>query len=145
MLNIIERTDEKLTTLKHGANVFHEALAMVREGETHFHVTDDNKAVPDYDLSITQNMMLFPEQARGTIMKMTQGGPLYAPFLNYDEDDEDNLCIDFLKNFKKIEIECADEYSVAVARTALKYTDIPVYYLDEKYILLTLMYFLVNF
>ena len=130
MLNIVERTDEKLVTLTHGANVFHEALAMVREGETHFHVTDENKTVPDYDLVYTHNMMLFPEQARGMILKMTQGSPILAPFLTYNEDAD--LCIDFLKQFKRIEIECTDEYSIVVARIALKYTDIPVYYLDEK-------------
>ncbi|MDO4805184.1 MAG: hypothetical protein Q4A32_10245 [Lachnospiraceae bacterium] len=132
MLNITERTDGEFITLRHGANVFHEALALVREGETHFHVTDEKKAVPDYDLVYTHNMMLFPEQARGVILKMTQGGSLYAPFLTYDEENTDNLCIDFLKQYKKIEIERADEYSIAVARIALRLTDIPVYTLDER-------------
>ena len=132
MLNIVEKSDEQLITLKHGANVFHEALAKVREGEIRFHVTDEKKAVPDYDLVYTQNMMLFPEQVRGLILKMTQGGSVYGTFLSYDEDDEESLCIDFLKQFQKIEIECADEYSIAVVRIALKFTDIPVYYLDEK-------------
>ena len=47
MLNIVEKSDEQLITLKHGANVFHEALAKVREGEIRFHVTDEKKAVPD--------------------------------------------------------------------------------------------------
>ena len=73
MLNIVERTDEKCVTLKHGDNVFHEALSLVRKGETHFHVTDDKKAVPDYDLVYTANMLLFPEQVRAMILKLTQG------------------------------------------------------------------------
>lgn len=132
MLNIVERADGSFRTLKHGANVFHEALAMVREGETHFHVTDDQKAVPDYDLVYTPNMLLFPDQIRGMILKMTQGTALYAPFLIYDEEAEDKLCIDFLRQFQRIEIECADEYSIAVARITLKHTDIPVFYLDER-------------
>ena len=38
-----------------------------------------------------------------------------------------------IKQFSKIELESADEYSSAVARVALKYTDIPVYYTDEKF------------
>ena len=38
-----------------------------------------------------------------------------------------------IKQFSKIKLESADEYSIAVARVALKYTDIPVYYTDEKF------------
>ena len=77
-------------------------------------------------------MLLFPEQVRALILKMTQGGAVYAPFLSYDEDDTDNLCIDFLKQFSRIELEGVDEYSVVVARIALRHTDIPVYYTDER-------------
>lgn len=50
--------------IQHGANVFHEALELVQEGEIRFHVTDKNGNVPDYDLEYTKNMMLFPEVAR---------------------------------------------------------------------------------
>ncbi len=132
MLNIAERSNEELITLKHGINVFHDALARVREGETRFHVTDESGRVPDYDLVYTANMLLFPEQVRALILKMTQGGALYMPFLTYDEEDTDNMCLDFLKQFTKIELENVDEYSVAVARTALRYTDVPVYYADER-------------
>ncbi len=133
MLNFAERNNEELITLKHGINVFHDALAKVAKGETRFHVTDEKGIVPDYDLVYTANMLMFPEQVRAMVIKMTQGGGVYAPFLTYDEEDEENLQIDFLKQFSKIELESADEYSIAVARTALKYTDIPVYYTDEKF------------
>ena len=34
MLNIVERNEEDLTTLKHGENVFHDALSRVPEGES---------------------------------------------------------------------------------------------------------------
>ena len=132
MLNIAEKNDEELITLHHGKNVFHDALAKVSEGESRFHVTDESGQVPDYDLVFTTNMMLFPEQVRTVIKKLLQGGTAFSTFLNYDENDEENMCLDFLKQFKKIEIECTDEYSVAVARIALKLTDIHVYYLDEK-------------
>ena len=50
MLNIVEKNNEELTVLQHGANVFHEALELVQEGEIRFHVTDKNGNVPDYDL-----------------------------------------------------------------------------------------------
>ena len=43
------------------------------------------------------------------------------------------LCLDFLKQYTKIEFEIADEYSIVLARTVLAYTDIPIYYIDEKF------------
>ena len=133
MLNITEKNNEELITLKHGANVFHDALAGVKEGETRFHVTDETGSVPDYDLVYTANMLLFPEQVRALILKMTNGGSTYAPFLVYNEEDEENLCLDFLKQFNRIELEGADEYSVVFMRMVLKYTDAQIYYTDDRF------------
>ncbi len=133
MLNIVEKNDEELITLNHGENVFHDALEKVKDGETRFHVTDVSGTVCDYDLVYTANMLLFPEQIRALIMKMTNGGSTYAPFLTYKEEDEENLCLDFLKQYNRIELEGADEYSVVFARIVLKHTDIPVYYTDERF------------
>lgn len=61
MLNILEVSKEKLTTLNHGPNVFHDALEKVREGEERFHVTDPEGKVEDYDLAYKDNMLLFPD------------------------------------------------------------------------------------
>lgn len=47
MLSIVERNNEELVTLHHGKSVFHDALALVREGEVRFHVTDQEGRVPD--------------------------------------------------------------------------------------------------
>ena len=132
MLNILEVNKEELTTLNHGSNVFHDALEKVREGETRFHVTDPEGKVADYDLAYTDNMLLFPENVRGIILKMTNGGVVYAPFLYYNEDDTDNMCIDFLKQYDRVEIESIDEYSIGVARAALKYTDLEVFSPDSR-------------
>lgn len=132
MLKIEKRSEEDLSTLSHGSSVFHEALALVLEGETRFHVTDKAGRVSDYDLVYTENMLLFPEQTRALILRMTNGGLVYAPFLSYDEEDEELMCMDYLRQFQKIEIERADEYSIAVARLALKHTDIPVFCADER-------------
>ncbi len=132
MLNILEANKEELTTINHGSNVFHDALEKVREGETRFHVTDPEGKVADYDLAYTDNMLLFPENVRGIILKMTNGGVVYAPFLYYNEDDTDNMCIDFLKQYDRVEIESIDEYSIGVARAALKYTDLEVFSPDSR-------------
>ncbi|MCR5022882.1 MAG: hypothetical protein K6A90_00930 [Lachnospiraceae bacterium] len=132
MLSIQEVSKEELTTLDHGPNVFHDALAKVREGEVRFHVTDPEGKVESYDLAYIDNMLLFPENVRGVILKMTNGGAVYAPFIHYDEDDTDTLCLDFLKQFNRIEIESIDEYSLGVVKVALKYTDINVYSPDSR-------------
>ena len=132
MLNILEAGKDELTTLSHGPKVFYDALEKVKEGETRFHVTDPEDKVASYDLAYTDNMMLFPENVRGLITKMTNGGAVYAPFMYYDEDDTDTLCLDFLKQFDRIEIESIDEYSLGVARVAMKYTDLEVFSPDER-------------
>ena len=49
MLNILEVSKEKLTTLNHGPNVFYDALEKVRDGEERFHVTDPKGKVEYYD------------------------------------------------------------------------------------------------
>ena len=59
MLNIVEKSNEELITLKHGANVFHDALDKVKEGETRFHVTDETGVFCDYDLVYTANIRMF--------------------------------------------------------------------------------------
>ena len=75
---------------------------------------------------------LFPENVRGIILKMTNGEVVYAPFLYYNEDDTDNMCIDFLKQYDRVENESIDEYSIGVARAALKYTDLEVFSPDSR-------------
>ena len=132
MLNILNTSNEELTTLKHGPKVFYDALEKVKEGEMRFHVSDPEGKAPSYDLAYTDNMLLFPENVRGLITKMTNGGAVYAPFMYYDEDDTDTLCLDFLKQFDRIEIESIDEYSLGVARVAMKYTDLEVFSPDER-------------
>ena len=101
MLNIAERSNEELTTLTHGADVFHKALEKVREGEERFHVTDPAGKVEDYDLTYIDNMRMFPDQILALILKMTNGGRTYATFMTYDEDDTKHICLEFLDQFKK--------------------------------------------
>ncbi len=133
MLNIVERNDEDLVTLKHGGNVFHDALKLVLDGETRIHVTDEEGDIPDYDLEYTENMMLFNEIARKQMLKMTKGESILGAYLIYDEDDKSTLCLDFLRQFDKVEIESADEYSVTLAYVILEYTDALINYTDDRF------------
>ncbi len=132
MLNIMGRSDAECRVLQHGPGVFHEALRWVKKGEALFHVEDPKGEVPSYDLAYTLNMKMFPEQILGLILRMTNGGDLYAPFLAYDEDDVATLCLEFFSQYEKIELECVDEYSITVARLALLHTQLPVVCADER-------------
>ena len=130
MLSIVERSSDACTELIHGGKVFHEALELVKKGETRFHVTGQD--VPKYDLAYTENMNLFPRQMYALIMQITKGSNLYAPFLDYDEEDTGNICLPFLEQFSRLEIETADEYSIVTARLALKHTDMEIRCADER-------------
>ncbi len=130
MLQIVEKTGAKNIVLRHSGNVFHDALAFVRQGETQFHVKRGNGE--DYDLSYISNMEVFPEQIRATILESSGGYPVYPEFLDYDEEDEQNLCLDFLHQFDRAEFECLDEYTIAAAKVILKHTDSEVLFLDER-------------
>ena len=68
---------------------------------------------------------MIPENVRGIILKMTNGGVIYAPFLYYNEDATENMCIDCLKQYDRVEIESIDEYSIGVARAALPHDSLP--------------------
>lgn len=130
MLNLAERSSDACTELTHGEKVFHDALELVKKGETRFHVTGSD--VPEYDLVYTENMNLFPRQMYALIMQITKDSNLYAPFLDYDEEDTGNICLAFLEQFSRIEIETADEYSIVTARLALKHTDMEIWCADER-------------
>ncbi len=130
MLRIVEKTNEKCTALKHSGNVFHDALALVKQGEKHFHVERGNGT--DYDLAYIPNMDVFPEQIRETLLKSSGGYPIYLEFPDYDEEDTLNLCLEFLYPFNRAEFECVDEYTIAAAKAILKNTDIEVLFQDER-------------
>ena len=108
MLSIAERNGEECTVLTHGSGV------------------------PEYDLVYTENMQLFSKQMYMLIMQITKGSNLYAPFLDYDENDTENICLQFLEQFRRMEIETADEYCVVAARLALRHTNMEIWSKDER-------------
>jgi hypothetical protein len=130
MLSIIKRCERKFYHTETQHKCF--SWAEVNNGETHFHVVDPDGKIPDYDLTYTDNMMLFPEQVRGIIAKMSNGGRVYAEFSDYDETSKDTLCLEFLENFDRIELEAVDEYSIGITRVALLHTDMHIYTPDDR-------------
>ncbi len=130
MLQIVEKTKGIHTVLRHGEKVFHEALSLVKKGETYFHV--DCGDGHGYDLAYVTNMEVFPEQLRKTIETSSGGYPIHPEFLDYDEEDAKNLCLEFLHQFERAEFECLDEYTIATAKVLFKNTDSEVVFQDER-------------
>ncbi len=130
MLRIIEKASENSIVLRHSANVFHKALAHVKEGVTHFHVEREDGE--DYDLAYIKNMDIFLPQEKENILTSCGGMPIHPEFLDYDEEDEENLCLEFIRQFKRAEFECVDEYTIASAKVFLRYSDSEVLFQDER-------------
>ena len=121
MFQILEKQNRPATTLKHGENIFHEALS---KGENYFHVvTDDGKF---YDIAYIKNNDLVPERYR----KMKSGFDIYPSYLTYDENTIDTLDLSLLKDHRAVFFHTLNEYSAVMARLALKHTTAEVYFLN---------------
>ena len=131
MLNILKTTgnDEGLRVLKHGDRVFHDALSFLTTGETRFYVS--NETGEDYILEYTRNMDLFPEEAKA-YLKMTDGKDIFPPYLTYDENDTEKLCLAFLAQYREAMFEAVDEYAVVCAKLILQHMNADVYFTDHR-------------
>lgn len=108
-------------TLEHSAKVFHEALA---DGERYYHVHNANGE--DYDIQHKGNTEWFGDMIPSYV------GKVVPEYLSYDEDDTSLMDIEFLGIYSKYIILKATEYSIAVARAVLRYTDKHVYFMDPR-------------
>ena len=121
MFQILGKQNRSATTLKHGENIFHEALS---KGENYFHVvTDDGKF---YDIAYIKNNDTVDEKYR----KIKTGFDIYPSYLTYDENAIDSLDLSLLKDHSAIFFHTLNEYSVVVARLALKHTTAEIYFLN---------------
>ncbi len=122
MFNIIPKADCAATTLKHSENIFHEALCLK---ESYYHVeTEDGE---EYDISYVKNNDLVPENYRNA----KKGIEIYPQYLKYDENATEMLDISLLKSVRYIFCYTLNEYSVVIARLALKYTDAEIYFTNS--------------
>ena len=132
MLNLCEIPENvNYRHLKHGCSVFHEALEHVCKGERHFCVEDENGQVL-YGLVYEENQSWAEASDQYVHSKLFEEMPLYPPYLTYDEERKDSLCLDLLKDYDSVWFEQAGEYSVVLARILLAYTDKTVFYADER-------------
>ena len=104
--------------LPHGENIFHAAL---NDGGKYFHVEGQN-----YDIAYTKNNDLVPENYRHA----KKGIEIYPAYLNYDENAVATLDLSILKDNRAIFFHVLNEYSVVIARLALKHTDAEIYFIN---------------
>lgn len=121
MFQILEKQNRPATTLKHSKNIFHEALS---KKENYFHVvTNDGKF---YDIAYIKNNDTVAEKYR----KIKQGIDIYPSYLTYDENDTDKLDLSLLKDNSAIFFHTLNEYTIVMARLALKHTTSEIYFLN---------------
>ncbi len=132
MLNLCAIPEQvNVRQLRHGSGVFHEALAHVLQGERHFTVTDERGRAL-YGLVYEENQAWAEASAHYVHSRLFEEMPLYPPYLTYDEERRESLCLDLLKGYDGVWFERASEYSVVLARILLACTDKTVYYADAR-------------
>ena len=132
MLNLCEvREGMNYRKLKHGPEIFHEALAYVSEGERCFDVTD-GEGNPLYGLVYEENQLWAEASEEYVHSKQYDNMLLYPSYLTYDEERTASLCLDPVKSYDSVWFEQVSEYSVVLARVLLAITDKTVFFADER-------------
>lgn len=125
MLQIIKADkNENCRTLRHGPQVFHNALRAVLKGESRFHVRNDQG--DDYDLLYFKNNDAAPNMA------VLKGYTMLPPYYLYDETDKDALYLDVFSDYNGAVFEELNEYSVVLTKVILEFTKKEVWIPDER-------------
>lgn len=125
MLQIIKADkNENCRTLRHGPQVFHNALRAVLKGESRFHVRNDQG--DDYDLLYFKNNDAAPNMA------VLKGYTMLPPYYLYDETDKDALYLDVFSDYNGAVFEELNEYSVVLTKVILEFTKKKVWIPDER-------------
>lgn len=115
--------------LQSAPGVFHEALKYVLRGETRFHVRNGGGA--DYDLVYTPNDAWAKADAMFPDSAFFKSELIFPPYFFYDEEDLGRINLDILDGFDEVFFEEANEYTLAIARLALRHTRLAVTFADE--------------
>ncbi len=115
---------EQCSELNLDENLFHKAL---EGGEKRYHVK--NSKGPDFDIVyLDNNDDIEPIDKYPAYVK----GPFMAKYLKYDETEKESLYLDFLEGLHDMVFEELNEYTVALTRAVLSFTDLEVYCTDSR-------------
>ena len=121
------RPGEEVRTLKLSAGLFHDALKDVPESMARYHVENDKGE--DFDIVYWDNDEdIEPKDAYPAYVKR----PYMVKYLQYDENDRDTLYLDFFKGLKKMYFEELNEYTIAISKVVLNFTDMEIWCNDSR-------------
>ena len=121
------RADVEAKTLKLSEDLFHEVLKIKPESKDRFHVKNDKGE--DFDIVYWDNDEdIEPRDAYPAYVKP----PYMAKYFVYDENDKDTLYLDFFDGLNKMVFEELNEYTIAISRVILKFTDMEIWCADER-------------
>ncbi|MDO5445434.1 MAG: hypothetical protein Q4F31_07430 [Eubacteriales bacterium] len=130
MLRIREYDEEvNYRILRHGKNVFHDALEAVLGGEKRFHVTE---GPAKYDLEYVDNQQWAMDSPGFSTSTIYRDNTFYPPYLSYDESDIKRICLDIFDGYRKIWFERAGEYSIVLAGILAENTDLEISFGDDR-------------
>ena len=115
------RAEEEAKTLNLSENLFHEALKDKPESKARFHVKNDKGE--DFDIVYWDNDVdIEPQNTYPAYIER----PFMAKYYIYDENDKDTLYLDFFNGLKNMVFEELNEYTIAISRVILSFTDLVV-------------------
>ena len=121
------RAEEDAKTLILSDNLFHEALESKPESKSRFHVKNDRGE--DFDIVYWDNDEdIEPRDAYPAYVKP----PYMAKYLIYDENDKDTLYLDFFDGLNNMVFEELNEYTIAISRVVLKFTEMEIWCKDQR-------------
>ncbi len=121
------RNDEEGRTLDLSAGLFHEALGYRPESKERFHVRNDKGE--DFDIVYWDNDEdIEPRDAYPAYVKP----PYMAKYLVYDENDKETIYLEFFEGLKYMMFEELNEYTIAISRVILNFTDMEIWCADDR-------------
>ena len=121
------RADEEAKTLRLTENLFHEALQNKPESKERFHVKNEKGEA--FDLVYWDNDEdIEPRDTYPPYIKR----PFMAKYYTYDENDKETLYLSFFDGLKNMVFEELNEYTIAISRVILKFTDMEIWCADER-------------
>ena len=121
------KADEDARILSLSENLFHEALQYMPESKARFHVKNDKGE--DFDIVYWDNDEdIEPQDTYPPYIKR----PFMAKYDIYDENDKATLYLDYFSGLKNMVFEELNEYTIAISRVILNFTEMDIWCADER-------------
>lgn len=132
MLYLCEISEES-RKLKHSGHVFHDALKYAENGETTFRIECEDGE--DYGLTYINNDQYLHSCKTFPAGLIDLEQPLFPEYFDYDEYDGDSLYLKIFDTYTGVYLKDLNEYTVAIGRALLKFTDKKVFISDGRFLI----------